>query len=440
MNKSEFNIKFREYARTLSPKLQERDLISKIYQSFNDLFGINNCIQIGSYPRFTAITPVHDLDLLYFLGNWDENSHNPSTVLQNLYAKINNDYNNPTPYKINISQQTHSVTVLFLDNEEEIISVDIVPAYFFSKNEFNDDTYKVPEVIRKKHGNGRSEYYQKLLQEHKEMAWITSDPKGYIKIASDTDKITSGEFRKSVKIIKAWKNNLTSKNLDLKLKSFHLEQVITNYFQKNKNLEIFDIIFNFFVELPDILNKPNQISDRANSDKFIDDYLQNFTEEQKEKIVQARDCFLIKLEKFSEDDNIHNLLSICFYKRFSASEQFLFDFSIPCLIDNDYFFRICGEVQIRSGGFREYILDKIGVITIDRKIKFRISGNAPSVDLFKWKVKNDNSSEQPRGEITDHHTLRDIEETKFNGNHYVECYAILNNVCVAKARQNVKLN
>jgi hypothetical protein len=439
MKKNEINIKFREYARTLSPKIDERDLISKIYQSFNDLFGVNNCIQIGSYPRFTAITPVHDLDLLYFLGDWNESSHNPSTALQDLNSKINKEYKNPTKYKIDISLQTHSVTVLYLNNTEEIFSVDIVPAYFFSKNEFNDDTYKVPEIIRKKHGKNRFEFYQKLSQEHKDMNWITSDPRGYIKIASETDKITSGEFRKTVKIIKAWKNNLTNNDENLKLKSFHLEQIITKYFQDNNNIEIFDAIFKFFTEIPKIINNPNQIKDRANNDKFIDDYLQNFTDAQKEKITQARNCLLIKLERFSENDTIQKLLETCFYKRHGDNEQFLFDFNIPCLTESDYSFKICGEVQVRTGGFREYILDKIGLINIDRKIKFRISGAVPNVDLFKWKVKNDNNSEQPRGEITDHRTLRDPEETRYTGSHYVECYAILNNICVARAIQNVKL-
>lgn len=59
MKKDEFNIKLRDFAKTLSPTSNERELISKIYQSFSDLLGENNCIQIGSYPRLTAITPVH---------------------------------------------------------------------------------------------------------------------------------------------------------------------------------------------------------------------------------------------------------------------------------------------------------------------------------------------------------------------------------------------
>jgi hypothetical protein len=271
------------------------------------------------------------------------------------------------------------------------------------------------------------------------MGWITSDPRGYIKIASGIDKSTDGEFRKTTKIIKAWGNNLVNEDEKLKLKSFHLEQVVTNFFQEDQNLEIFDAIFKFFVELKEMINSPNQITDRANSYKFIDDYLVDFTESQKEKIKQVRDCFLIKLENFSEDDSVADLLDICFYKRSSGKERFLFDFNIPTLLDDDYSFKIYGEVQERQGSFREFILDKIGLISIDRKIKFRIKGNRPSVDLFKWKVKNDNSSSEPRGEITDHQTLRDPEETRYKGNHYVECYAILNNVCIAKARQNVKL-
>ena len=74
MKKYKFNTKFREYAKTLSPNPDEQKLVDGIYQSFNELFGINNCIQIGSYPRHTSITPIHDLDILYILGDCDENN------------------------------------------------------------------------------------------------------------------------------------------------------------------------------------------------------------------------------------------------------------------------------------------------------------------------------------------------------------------------------
>ena len=62
------------------------------------------------------------------------------------------------------------------------------------------------------------------------------------------------------------------------------------------------------------------------------------------------------------------------------------------------------------------------------------------VDYYSWKVKNDDKCIQPRGEITDHHTMNTPEQTKYKGNHYVECYAIRNGVCVAISRQNVILH
>ena len=445
MKKDKFNTKFREYARTLSPQQNERDLIGKIYQSFNDLFGVNNCIQIGAYPRFTAITPVHDLDILYFLGDWNENSHNPATALQNLNSKLLSGYKNPTNYKIAISLQTHSVTLVFKDISEEIFSVDIVPAYTFLKNEFNEDTYKVPEVIRKKHGKNRVEYYQKISQEHKEMDWINSDPRGYIKVASEIDKSTDGEFRKTVKIIKAWNNNLVDKDQNLELKSFHLEQIITKYFRENQDLEIFDVIFKFFIELPEIVNNPNQISDRANDDKFIDDYLEKFTNEQKEKIKSARDGFLVKLENLKEPDSVRELLKIYFYGR-KSSEEFLFGSKIKTFIDSDLRFKIDGFVKPLAGFSSGWLTQtqqlKNGLTRGKgkaRKIEFSIQNNTTSADEYRWKVKNDDGCEQPRGEITPNQTKNNPESTEYVGEHYVECYAISDNVCIAKSRVYVKI-
>lgn len=434
MTKDKFSSKLREYSKTLSPKVYEQDLIGKVYQSFNDLFGVNNCVQIGSYPRFTSITPIHDLDILYILGSWDENNHTPSATLQKLFNEINNSYLNPTSYTKKVSLQTHSVTVEFWENTNMILSVDIVPAYSYGKNQYNQDTYKVPEVVKEKSHVKRNALTWNAFDSQ---SWVNSDPRGYIKVATEVGVNT--DFRKTVKLIKRWKNNLCDQDQNLKLKSFYLEQVVTKIFKQNPNIEIFDAAFIFFVNLPTVINTPNQIQDRENSGKFIDDYLAKFTTDQKNRIRHARDGFLIKLENLKESDSVEDLMSIDFYSR-PPSEVFMFDQNIKTLTEDQYDFKISGEVQVRNGGFRELVLDKIGLITIDRKIKFLISGNSPVVDIFKWKVKNDNSSDEPRGEITDHCTKNEIENTKFRGNHYVECYAIKDNVCVGKSRQNVVLN
>lgn len=445
MKKDKFNEKFREYARTLSPQPDERDLISKIYQSFKNLLGVNNCIQIGSYPRFTAITPVHDLDILYVLGNWDENSHDPSTALRELSAKIDEDYENPTDCEVEISLQTHSTTISYLKNGEEVFSVDIVPAYIFSTNEFNEDIYKVPEIIRERHGKNRIEYYERLSQEHKEMGWITSDPRGYIKIASEIDQLTNGEFRKTAKIIKKWKNNLIDADNNLKLKSFHLEQVITRFFQENQRLEIFDAIFKFFTDLPEIVNNPNQINDRANNSKFIDDYLEQFTEEQKEKIKYARNGFLIKLENLKESDSIEELLEIVFYQR-KPNEEFLFDSGIKIFVDDVLKFKIDGFVKplvgFSSGWLTQTPQLQKGLtrgLGKTRDIEFSIRSNNTSAEEYRWKVRNSDECEKPRGEITLNQTKNNPEKTEYIGDHYVECYAIKNGECVARSKIHVRI-
>ncbi|MFH1909591.1 MAG: hypothetical protein ABIJ72_00120 [bacterium] len=447
MKRDEVNTKFREYARTLSPKEIERDLVSKTYKSFCDLLGENNCLQIGSYPRFTAITPVHDLDILYILENWDEDAHNSSEALENLIETLKNNYENPTNYTAEFaSRQTHSVGVLFKDaSGDEIISVDIIPSYIFSTNEFGEDTYKIPEVAKKRHGSGRNDFYQELSREHKEMGWISSDPRGYIKVASETDTRTNGEFRKTIKIIKRWKDNLADENENLKLKSFHIEQVVTEIFNKNQSADIFEAMFTFFFELPEVVATPNQINDRMNYDKFIDDYLAELTSESIEQIRYARDGFLRKLEALKGSDSMESLLQIDFYKR-KNSEEFLFDKRIKTFIDTNLRFKADGFVKPLSGHSHGWLSESIPLqkgLTRGgerkRMIEFSVRTDIPSATEHRWKVKNSDSCEQPRGEITLNQTKNHPESTEYVGDHYVECYAIQGGICIARSRVNVKI-
>lgn len=437
MKKDKFNSLFREYAKTLSPTKDEKDLVVSIYGSINDLLWVNNCIQIGSYPRRTSITPIHDLDILYFLWAWSEDSHNPLTALQYLYGKIKSDYQNPTKYDVKVSPQTHSITLSFQEDNKEILWVDIVPAYTYGTNEFWDDTYKVPEIVNELQRT-RFKKYETLKSEHKDMEWILSDPRWYIRIAADLNEETK-DFRKATKMVKGWKNNLCSIDGNLKFKSFHLEQIITHFFQDNSNLEIFDAIFNFFIELPTIIDSPNQIADRANPDKFIDDYIEKFTQTQKERIIRARNWFLIKLENLTESDSIKDLFDVNFHKRNGHDEQFLFDFNIPVFIDDSLSFQIDGLLK-RKDWFREYtyrISQWKWKVDNKNSIKFIIPNNNTGGSTYLWKVKNDNNCGQPRWEITKGNTRNSPESTAYWGRHYVECYSILNEKCIAKSFQEV---
>lgn len=437
MKRSEINAAFRRYVKShLSPTQGERDLISSVYGAVQSVLGINNCLQIGSYPRFTSITPVHDLDVLYIAGRKDVDVPNPSTVLQNLENRLNSEFVNPTRYETRISRQTHSITISFLEDGEEFFSVDVVPAYVIGQNEFREDKYIVPEIISKTTPTGRRQLYNDIARAGRTMTWIKSDPRGYITVASRTDAANS-DFRKAVKFIKAWRCACKQADDNFKLKSFHLERALTNYFMQHPNAEIFEGVFSFFCDLPTLLQKPT-LPDRADTSQYIDAYVAELTEAEKMHIIESRDNFLIKLEALRSEDEIPALLEAGRHRRSSLDEEYLFDSRIPVFVDEEAKLRIQANVLPRDGGFTAKILDAVGFIEIDRQIQFRLARECEA-DHFRWKVKNANASEEPRGEITIGQTRRDPESTKYNGKHFVECYAILDGVCIAVARQNVEL-
>ncbi|MDH5442148.1 MAG: hypothetical protein OEX08_00890, partial [Candidatus Nomurabacteria bacterium] len=353
--------------------------------------------------------------------------------LQILLNEINSSYVNPTEYTKKVSLQTHSIAVEFWEGTQIILSVDIVPAYIYSTNEFSQDTYKVPEVIKEKNHAKRNVMGWDSSNAD---SWINSDPRGYIKIATDVG--LNNDFRKTVKSVKKWKDNLHSQNEFLKLKSFHLEQVVTKIFQQNPDIEIFEALFTFFVDFPNTVLIANQISDRINPDKYIDDYTEDIESDVKDLLIQSRNGLLINLEEVKDSDSIEDIFEPRFRERKSDSEEYLFDYWIPVLLDPKHeSFDISACITDKQGSFVRSLM-RIGHIDSGRYLKFK----NPTLEgcTFKWKVKNDDGCDEPRGEITNNQTLNVPENTKFKGDHYVECYGIYDGVCVAKSRHNIKIS
>lgn len=435
MKRSELNSKLRDHARQLSPTAADQDLISKVYQSLSDLFGTANCIQIGSYPRFTAITPIHDLDVLYVLGQWDENNHSPEATLRNLHRLLGTNYINPTRLTTRVSLQTHSVTIEYSSGTNVVLSVDIVPAYTFLTNEYQLPTYRVPEVIRQ---SSHEKRHSTPWDSSQESGWIHSDPRGYI--AAATAVGVNSDFRKAVKIAKDWKNKLKAEDKDLKLKSFHLEQVITQMFRDNELLDLADAVFNFFVELPAHISTPNQIADRANPDKYIDDYLVDLNQTQLDKIIVARDNVLIALEQASPNTDISSVFEPNFTSR-NPDEQFMFDYGIPLHIDHaNQQLQIHFDEEAPNRAERRRA--RHAHQPIGNKLYFKIIDGFDDAMRYFWKVRNSDllHPEKRRGDITEGQTKNNPESTAWPGNHFVECYAVNEEgVCTDMARVDVPI-
>jgi hypothetical protein len=179
-----------------------------------------------------------------------------------------------------------------------------------------------------------------------------------------------------------------------------------------------------------------KIRDRADNNIFIDNYVLELNQAELNLIDQAVDAILIAFENI--DENIENLINAGYYKR-SSNEEFLFDSKIPVLENPDLIFEIEGFIK-RVPGFREYtakLSNRNGIVSTNNSIKFEIVGNNTNNDSRKWKIKNDNDSPDPRGEIGYENEPVRFESTKYYGHHFAECYAIKNGECIAKSKLNV---
>ena len=440
MIKNEINNQLQEFARSVSPTVKERGFVGNIYSAFQILLGETNCLQIGSYARFTAVTPMHDLDILYIIGEWNadwlKDSYSLQEVIDELKRSIQQTFKSPEGCSVvSIEKQTHSVSVTFKCDEQEF-SVDVVPTYSHGTNEFGQSTYRVPEILKKKHHGNRHEMYQSKALYAENIGWIDSDPRGYISVATQVGE--NSDFRKAVKIAKFWKDKIKEIDEELKLKSFHVEQVLTHYFQKNPKGTAFDALFSFFVDFPNTILVADQIADRINPDKFVDDYIAKMNDPIRERLLQARDGVLINLEKVDELSSIEEVFKSSFRKRMDMRETYLFDDWIPVLIEPEYSeFDISADITNKQGIFVR-VLVRAGLIDSGRYLKFKRS--LIERCEYKWKVKNDDNCDQPRGEITDDHTLNVPENTKYAGCHYVECYVVRDGICIAKARHDVTIH
>ncbi len=435
MQKSKIESLLRTYVKeNLSPKQQDISFVSAVYNSFTDVLGKNNCRQIGSFPRYTAVRPLHDLDIIFKITENEFDSQNPENFLKDLVGQFKKNYTNPTSYVIKINIQTHSIGFLFMDGEDEVFAVDIVPALVRGKNEFDDDTFLVPEIIQFRSHKKREEFYKKLQISNQKMQWIKTDPLGYIVIASDINK-KNQDFRKSVKFIKGWKNHCKSINENFKLKSFHLEQLITQQFNSNSSQSIFDALFECFSGLKENIEKP-KLKDRADCNKYIDQYVSELTKIEVDAINQAIDAALIAFENF--EGEVQDIINAGYYERLSK-EKFLFDFKIPVLEDSELTFEIDGFIK-NVPGFREYSakLSRFnGKVSKKNSIRFEILKNNTGNDSRKWKIRNDNCSDDPRGDLGYEDEPVRIESTLYDGKHFAECYAIKNGECIARSKADV---
>ena len=269
---------------SLSPKKEEKSRITYRYNQLKSFLEGSDIFQVGSYARFTSVTPVHDLDVIWVIPKplLEEKKISPQDlnlkdVLVDLAEKLTKEYK-AVGETVDCTPQTHSVSIDFL--KKESFSIDLVPAVESGENnEFSESIYLVPE------------------DEGEKIKWIKSDPKGYISEATVLNE--TDVFRKATKYVKAWKYSYEDEKTDFPLKSFHLEQIVKDILVKNPKHSVYFTVLTLFNELETYITTP-KIPDRANPSLMIDEYVEEFSEEEYLLVSTAQK---LALERFSSIPN-----------------------------------------------------------------------------------------------------------------------------------------
>lgn len=381
----------------------------------------NTKLLIGSYGKHTSIRPARDIDVIFIMppekfAQYDDNTSNKqSQLLQDVKAILQEKYKN-TP----ISAFGKIVKLEFADTKHD---VELVPGW-----ENNDGTFIIPDS----ENGGR---------------WHRQDYRTEISQIVESDART-GKTKFLIRSIKKWAENCTAR-----IRTFEIEQVVLTFFSNNmddstKTAELFVNFFKFFLDstndqglqshISTALHRAKKALEFENNRKFEEaavewkkifgDDFPKTIEVVTPQVSMAGDV----LEKF-------NRLSMEFPS--DDEEHITHTYGIPIEIDSAY--SISVDADVEQNGFRKntlvsFIRRRFPLLK-KKKLLFRVSHDVPSPYQVMWKVRNFGEEAKRanglRGQIhQDTGSETRQESTMYQGEHYVECYIIKNNQCVAIGR------
>lgn len=277
---------------------------------------------------------------------------------------------------------------------------------------------------------------------HKGKGWIKSDPREFIKWFNDKAD-DDGQLKRIVRYLKAWsdyrKGDLPSGLI------FSILAANNIVFDERDDVAFYKTLLNiksslegsFVCYRPTTPAYENLLEDysKTNKDYFLrqlGSFIQS-TEQALEKETSQADACKAWQHHFGKD-------------RFPFdSEEFIDNY---CQVDIRYELKIdclISQKGFRPHSLRQMLLNKFPLFR-NKKLEFYIVDcNVPNPFLVKWKVRNVGKEaikrNQIRGQIINdsgHHRI--IESSDFHGEHFVECYIIKNDVCVARSRINVPIS
>jgi len=364
----------------------------------------------GSYSRNTAIRPPKDVDFFIVLNDKKYGDLKPSELLNLLEKTLKEILPNKTVF-----QQTHSVTIEY----DEDFSIDVIPAF-----EINSELYKIPHV------SDDSDI------------WLESNPKIHGEKLTEANNTVNGLLVPIVKLLKAWKRDKCSY-----VKSFHLELLAIEIIY-NSEIESYANGINLFFDNANNYLKSACIIDPANSDNFVDDYLTDDEWENLRYLIKTEAAIVqnaVNLENNEKTDEAikewdriftfnpekkKSLISKQAHEKvLSYPENLQFKIKITSKLFNS-----------TLNKYKENYYSNSRKLPKGWQLRFYVdSSNIPDPKKVFWQVVNTGEEAERatdlRGEILDDQGFNQHDEhTKYKGTHYINCFIVKNNYCVAKDR------
>lgn len=383
---------------------------------------IENSIQIGSYGRKTAVNCVSDLDMMfdipseYFSTYNDTETNGQSALLQDVRNAILKRY---------------STTDVRGDGQVVVVSftnyvIEVCPGFLQS-----DGSYKYPDS----HNGG---------------TWKKTNPVPEMQEIDNFNDTTNENLKNLAKMTRAWKNKCGVKIGGLLIDTLCYEFFKNKITHQETELENYDELVRDFFNYLKNYDKDRLYWMSSGSNQKVYKKSSNF-------IAKAKKAYNLVVEAIDkqENDTVYTIWKKVYGYPFpypqainessidySAREEYIEE-SYP--VDIRYGLRI--NCEVTQAGFRnEFLRDLLGKLKLNKKLRFFIEYNeVPKPYTVMWKVKNEgeiaNQKNNLRGQILpdDGRETRN-ENSNFGGSHFVECYIIKNDICVARDRIDVPVS
>lgn len=407
-NKDTISSRYGEITKTLNKNFRNTDSET------------DNCLQVGSFGRKTAINGISDLDMLYIMpkslwGKYNDAQNGQYKLLSDVKEAILTRYP-----RTQVSVGGLVVCVTFSN-----YYIEVQPVF-----EQDDGSFKYPDT-----SNGGS--------------WKITKPRDEIKEISKADSEKNKNLRRLCKMVRAWKNKhgVAMGGLLIDTLAYNFLNSTTDY--DNKSYLYYDCMsrdfFKFLSELPEQteyaalgsrqrvkVKKKFQKKAKKAYDLCVEAINANNSNEKWKKVYGRP---FPAQEKLSNES--HTL------KNYRDTEEFIED-KFPVDIRENL--RI--DCEICQHGWRKHLLRDI--LRLRRPLKLRKELNfyikeisvSGSYDIY-WKVLNRGTEAERRDCIRGQIVTggdRKRESSDFYGNHIVECYCVKNGVVIARDRIDVPIS